>query len=131
MLLTNSLVFISIPLALPLTSNLFGGLIVGFVVNCGADLVASNFFRQSEKKELDKLRTQLDNRTVYSMTEEDLRSFCRSCNFDYIDEEIVVQRIIYHLKGKELYDKIGYSKPQMIRREKRIESKLNIQLKDR
>lgn len=68
---------------------------------------------------------------IYSMTEDELRTLCRSHLLDEIDEEIVVQRIIYHLKGKDLYDKIGYSKPQMIRREKRIESKLNIKLKDR
>jgi hypothetical protein len=54
---------------------------------------------------------------------------CKSFNFDEIDEEIVIQRLIYHLKGKDLYDKIGYSKPQMIRREQRIESILKIPLK--
>lgn len=65
----------------------------------------------------------------YSMNEEELRVQCRANLLDDIDEEIVVQRLIYHRKGKDLYEKIGYSKPQMIRREKRIEEKLNIKLK--
>lgn len=65
------------------------------------------------------------------MSEQELRTVCKENLFDAIDEEIVVQRLIYGRKGKELYDKIGYSKPQMIRREKRIEQKLNIKLKER
>ena len=68
---------------------------------------------------------------MYAMSEDELRHYCRSYNLDPIDEEIVIQRLIYHLKGQQLYDKIGYSKPQMIRREKLIQSKLNISLKDR
>ena len=66
---------------------------------------------------------------IYTMNEEDLRLYCRSKLLDEIDEEIVVQRLIHRRKGQDLYQKIGYSKPQMIRREKRIEEKLNIKLK--
>lgn len=66
---------------------------------------------------------------IYSMTEKDLREYCKKNLFDDIDEEIVVQRLIYKRKGRDLYDKIGYSKPQMIRREKRIEEQLKIKLK--
>lgn len=66
---------------------------------------------------------------IYTMNESDLRLYCKSNMLDEIDEEIVIQRLIYHRRGKDLYDKIGYSKPQMIRREKRIEEKLKIKLK--
>lgn len=130
-MLTNGIVFVFIPVTLPLTNSLFGGLLAGFVVNYGANLIASNLFRNKEKEELIALRKEKQNRSVYSLSEVDLRKYCRSYNLDKIDEEIVVQRLIYHLKGKELYDRIGYSKPQMIRREKAIEEKLNIRLKDR
>lgn len=68
---------------------------------------------------------------IYSMSESELRNYCKIQLLDEIDEEIVVQRLIYRRKGTDLYEKIGYSKPQMIRREKRIEEKLNIRLKDR
>ncbi len=130
-LMTNSIVFVFIPITIPLTSSLFGGLITGFLVNYCADLIASNFFRQLEKKELEALKAEKHSREVYSMPEEDLRVYCKSYNLDSIDEEIVIQRLIHHLRGQELYDKIGYSKPQMIHREKTIEAKLNIKLKDR
>lgn len=81
--------------------------------------------------ELQRLRKAEHDRNVYKLNEPDLREYCRSYNLDKIDEEIVVQRLIYHLRGTALYEKIGYSKPQMIRREKSIEAKLNIKLKDR
>lgn len=64
-------------------------------------------------------------------TENELRVYCKDKMLDEIDEEIIIQRLIYKLKGQALYDKIGYSKPQMIRRERKIEEKLNIKLKDR
>ena len=131
MLLTNGIVIVFIPIVLPITNSLFGGLIAGFVVNYFANLIASNIFREQEKQELERLRSEKHCKDVYSMSESELREYCREYNLDQIDEEIVVQRLVQHLKGQELYDKIGYSKPQMIRREKRIESKLNIKLKDR
>lgn len=130
MLLTNGIVTIFIPMTLPLANTIFGGLATGFVVNYGASLIASSILRHKEQRELQTLREELRTRTVYSMPEEELRLYCRSYNLDPIDEEIVIQRLIYHLRGQQLYDKIGYSKPQMIRREKRIQSTLNISLKD-
>lgn len=131
MLLTNSIIIIFVPIIIPITNSLFGGLISGFTVNYIANLIASNIFREQEKQELQRLRAEIYCRNVYKMSEPDLRAYCKEHGLDSIDEEIVIQRLIYHLKGQELYDKIGYSKPQMIRQEKRIETKLNIKLKDR
>lgn len=129
MLLTNSIIFVFIPITIPITNSLFGGLVSGLAVNYVANLVASNIFRAKEKKELIALREEMHKRDVYSMSESELRDYCKSYNLDYINEEIVIHRLIYHLKGQELYDRIGYSKPQIIRREKYIEEKLQIKLK--
>ena len=68
---------------------------------------------------------------IYSMDEEGLRNLCRKNLLDEVDEAIVIHRLLHHLKGQELYTKIGYSKAQMIRREKRIEKTLGVKLKDR
>ena len=130
-LLTNGIVFVFIPICIPLSTSLFGGLLAGFVVNYGANLIASSIFREREKSELELLRKEKHDRSIYRLNEPELREYCHSYNLDQIDEEIVVQRLIYHLKGRDLYEKIGYSKPQMIRREKSIEAKLKIKLKDR
>lgn len=94
----------------------------------------SKFIRQDYayiEPKYNKLLEEKNAIDVYSMNEPELREYCKSHLLDEIDEEIVIQRLIYRRKGKDLYDKIGYSKPQMIRREQRIESKLNIKLKDR
>lgn len=128
-LMTNSIVLVFIPITIPLTNSLFGGLISGFAVNFIANLIASSYCRITEKKELEALRNEKSIRNVYALNEQDLRQYCKSYNLDFIDEEIVVQRLVHHLKGKDLYDKIGYSKPQMIRRERRIEKTLGITLK--
>ena len=128
-LLTNCIILVFIPLTIPITNSLFGGIVSGFAVNWIATLLASNYLRIEEQKELQTLREEKSIRNIYSLSENDLRKFCRSYNLDLIDEEIVVQRLIHHLKGKALYDKIGYSKPQMIRREHRIEQTIGITLK--
>jgi hypothetical protein len=130
MLLTNSIVVIFIPIALPVSNSIFGGLAVGFAVNYFANLIASNAFRMSEKAELEALKEANRKKDIYSMSEEELRKFCKGYMLDYLDEEIVIQRLIYNLKGQALYDKIGFSKIQIIRREKKIESKIQIKLKD-
>lgn len=131
MLLTNGIVIVFIPITIPLTSSLFGGIVSGFAVNWIADLIASSYLRAVEQQELLILKTEKSARNVYALSEHDLRAYCKSYNLDVIDTEIVIQRLVYHLKGRELYDKIGYSKPQMIRREQRIENTLGITLKSR
>lgn len=130
MLLTNGIVVLFIPVTLPLSNSLFGGLFAGFAVNYGASLIASDILRRQEQRELQALKEEKRQKNIYSMCENELRHYCHSYHLDPIDEEIVIQRLIYHLKGQQLYEKIGYSKPQMIRREKRIQSILNISLKD-
>lgn len=131
MLLTNSIVAVCVPATLSLANSIFGGLAMGFLVNYGAHLIASNILRCQEQAELQAFREAQRLQNVYSMEEAELRQYCRAHKLDPIDEEIVVQRLIHHLKGQQLYERIGYSKPQMIRREKRIQSTLNIILKDR
>lgn len=128
-LATNTLVFVSIPVILPITSTMFGGLFVGFVVTGGLNLFASHLIREKERIELNALKQEKRERDVYSMSEDELRDLCKSYNFDQIDEAIVIFRLIYHLKGQDLYDKIGYSKRETIRREKKIEEILEVPLK--
>lgn len=129
MLLTNGIIMAFIPITIPLTNSVFGGLISGFAVNWVSDLLASSYLRAVEQKELQTLREEKSIRSIYALPEADLRRFCQSYNLDDIDTEIVIQRLVYHRKGKDLYDKIGYSKPQMIRREHRIEQTLGLTLK--
>ena len=107
------------------------GLVIAYIFQYIAQTKHLNYEYELIVPEYNKLLEEKNTRNVYSMPEEELRLLCRKHLLDEIDEEIVVQRVIHRLKGKDLYSKIGYSKPQMIRREKRIEQKLNLKLKDR
>ena len=107
----------------------------GLLIAHGAQYIARLQFIEKdyqyiEPKYNEYVKIAYEKKT-YCMEEQSLRKLCREHLLDPIDEEIVVQRLVYKLKGQELYSKIGYSKPQMIRREKRIEEKLNLKLKDR
>ena len=120
---------VTLPLGISYICSGICGLVIAYVGQYAGE---SKFIREDYAYIEPRYNTLIEEQRkqdVYSLSEDDLRKYCKSFNFDEIDEEIVVQRLIYHLKGKDLYDKIGYSKPQMIRREQRIESILKIPLK--
>ena len=90
-------------------------------------LIAYISYIQGEKNfRLTKKESRVN---LYELTEDELQQYCYRKGLDEIDTQIVVQRIVYKLAGQTLYDKIGYSKSQMIRREKRIEQILETKLK--
>lgn len=133
LLLSVGVFVIALRVTLPLgTSYICSGICGLVIAYVGQYAGESKFIREDYAYIEPRYNTLIEEQRkqdVYSLSEDDLRKYCKSFNFDEIDEEIVIQRLIYHLKGKDLYDKIGYSKPQMIRREQRIESILKIPLK--
>nr|DAQ16557.1 MAG TPA: accessory gene regulator B [Caudoviricetes sp.] len=133
LILSVGVFVIALRVTLPLgTSYICSGICGLVIAYVGQYAGESKFIREDYayiEPRYNALIEEQRKQDVYSLSEDDLRKYCKSFNFDEIDEEIVVQRLIYHLKGKDLYDKIGYSKPQMIRREQRIESILKIPLK--
>lgn len=133
LLLSVGVFVIALRVTLPLgTSYICSGICGLVIAYAGQYAGESKFIREDYayiEPRYNALIEEQRKQNVYSLSENDLRKYCRSFNFDEIDEEIVIQRLIYHLKGRDLYDKIGYSKPQMIRWEQRIESILKIPLK--
>lgn len=132
-LLSVGVFFAAMRISLPVhLSYTFSGM-VGILIAYAAQYVAKlKFIREDYEYIEPRYNRFVENQrltSIYTMDECSLREYCKANLLDEIDEEIVVQRLIYRRKGKDLYDKIGYSKPQMIRREKRIEEKLNIKLK--
>lgn len=129
MLLTNGIVLVFIPITIPITNSVFGGILSAFGVNYIAHLLSSSYARIAERQELQRLQQEKNLVDIRSLSEPDLRLYCKAHGLDGIGTEIVVQRLIHHLRGTSLYEKIGYSKPQMIRREHRIQETLGIPLK--
>lgn len=135
LLLSVTVFAIGLRITLPSSISYVCSGVCGLLIAHGAQYIARLKFIEKdyeyiEPKYNEYVRQEYE-RNAYTMNESNLRQLCRENLLDEIDEEIVVQRLIYKLKGQELYDKIGYSKPQMIRREKRIEEKLKLKLKDR
>lgn len=121
---------ITLPIGISYVCSGVCGLAIAYV---GQYMAESKFIREDYAYIEPRYNSLLEEKSrinVYTMDESHLREYCRANLLDDIDEEIVVQRLIYRRKGKDLYAHIGYSKPQMIRREQRIEAKLNIKLKD-
>ena len=133
LLLSVGIFSVGLRVALPVHLSYTCSGIVGLFIAYAAQYIAELKFIKEDYDYIEpRYNVLVENQRVtniHSMNECDLRKYCKSNFMDEIDEEIVVQRLIYHRKGQDLYDKIGYSKPQMIRREKRIEEKLNIKLK--
>ena len=122
---------VTLPIHLSYTCSALCGLLIAHIGQYEAE---SKFIRQDYayiEPRYNALVEAKNRMNVYTMSESELRAYCKANLLDEADEEIVVQRLIYRLKGADLYCKIGYSKPQMIRREKRLEERLNIRLKDR
>lgn len=120
---------ITLPAGLSYTCSGLCGLLIAYAAQHIAELKLIREDYEYIEPKYNELVEAKRITNIYTMNESDLRVYCKANLLDEIDEEIVVQRLIYRLKGHDLYDKIGYSKIQMIRREKRIEEKLNIKLK--
>lgn len=59
-------------------------------------------------------------KNIYSMSKDELYNYCVSKGLDDVECKIAYYVIIEKLKGKELYDTIGYSEAQAKRKRKKI-----------
>lgn len=66
----------------------------------------------------------MNNKDIFTMTEDELYNHCRNCGLDEQDCKIAYLIVIERLKGKELYKTIGYSERHTIRKRKEILDKI-------
>lgn len=97
---------------LPLEYSLFNSLFVATICCLVLYLVAVEV---EEKKSL--IPTHKD---IYAMNETELYEHCRNCGLDDVECKIAYYVVIERLKGKELYEAIGYSEAQAKRKRKKI-----------
>lgn len=127
--LTLLIAWFSIPSTLPLTISLLSGIpiafmicIVGYIVQDRIDLVVAI---KKMDKYIDELLGGISHKDIYSMTDDELYEHCRTCGLSEEDCRIAHFVVIDRLKGKELYDAIGYSKRQTIRKRQSILKTIN------
>ena len=63
---------------------------------------------------------KLTHKNIYAMSEEELYAHCRQRGLDDVDCKIAKYIVIERLKGKALYDAIGYSERQTKRKRAQI-----------
>ena len=118
------IVWFSIPSTLPLSVSLLSGIpvafiicIIGFVVQDRIDLIVAT---RKLDKYVDDLLNNISHKDIYAMTDDELYEHCRTCGLSEEDCRIAHFVVFDRLKGKELYDAIGYSKRQTIRKRQSI-----------
>lgn len=116
---------------LPIKYSLLNGLIIAFACCLVLYLVAIEVNEKKRiKKELAELQCEVakilaeindkPQVDIYAMDDEELYKHCRSRGLDDVECKIANFVVIQRLKGRELYDAIGYSEIQSKRKRKSI-----------
>lgn len=117
-MLTLFIIWLSISITLPVSLSLLSSIPIAFLIAYVGYLVQDNKDMNAE------LKNFKNRKNIYSMTEKELYDYCREQGLDDVECKIAYFLIIEGLKGKELYDAIGYSPAQAKRKRKKILSRL-------
>jgi hypothetical protein len=71
-------------------------------------------------KHVDESLEPIAHKDIYAMSEQELYEHCRNCGLSEEDCRIAYFIVIERLKGRELYDAIGYSERQSKRKRTKI-----------
>lgn len=122
--LTLAIIWFAIPLTLPLTLSLLSSIPIAFLICFVGYLAQDRVDKARNIKALERhVRELLDkimHKNIFAMSEEELYAHCRSRGLDDADCKIAYFIIIERLRGKELYEAIGYSERQTKRKRKKI-----------
>ena len=126
--LTLGLIWFAIPITLPLSTSLLSSIPIAFIICFFGFLAQDRLDAHLEIKRLNKyvleLLEKLETKDIYAMSKDELYEHCRSKGLDDVECKIAYYVVIERLKGQELYDAIGYSERQTIRKRKEILSKI-------
>lgn len=122
--LTIAIIWFAIPITLPLATSLLASIPIAFLI-CLFGFISQDLM--DAKKQVKKLNNEIavllnkiKHKDIYSMNKEELYEHCRNCGLDDVECKIAYLVVIERLKGKELYEAIGYSERQTIRKRTKI-----------
>lgn len=125
---------------LPVNYSLFNGLIVAFISAYILYLIGNEtdekkkykhknkIFKSKIKKlnsQVNYLLNKINRKDIYAMNKDELYTHCRNCGLDDVECKIAYYVVIERLKGKELYEAIGYSEAQSKRKRTKILNLIN------
>lgn len=131
-ILTTKLMFtMSVILSPPITVSLFGCVLFAFFDTWLLWFIQDRFefklqakllkeYSKQLEQQVAELLTKINHKDIYAMNEQELYEHCRNCGLDDNDCKIAYFVVIERLKGKELYDAIGYSERQSKRKRTKI-----------
>ena len=122
--LTLAIIWFAIPITLPLATSLLSSIPISFLI-CFFGYLAQDrvdLLLQVKKlnKDIERLIEKISHKDIYAMNETELYNHCRNCGLDDVECKIAYYVVIERLKGKELYEAIGYSEAQAKRKRKKI-----------
>lgn len=124
LILTLSLIWFTIPITLPIGVSLLSSIPIAFII-CFVGFIAQDrvdvlFEIKRLNKYVNELLETITHKDIYAMSEKELYEHCRNCGLSEEDCRIAYFIVIERLKGRELYDAIGYSERQSKRKRTKI-----------
>lgn len=124
LILTLSLIWFTIPITLPIGVSLLSSIPIAFII-CFVGFIAQDrvdvlFEIKRLNKYVNELLETITHKDIYTMSEKELYEHCRNCGLSEEDCRIAYFIVIERLKGRELYDAIGYSERQSKRKRTKI-----------
>ena len=133
MFITLSIAFFGIMYSLPLSISLLSTIPicfliswVGYVVQDRIDQIAENKALQNEIDNLVGKIKEYENINLYKMTETELRQYGASKLLSEVQQDILVMRVIEHLKISEICKYRNYGRTTIKYHIAEIKKKLNI-----
>lgn len=129
--LTSAIIWFIMPITLPVSESLLSSIPIAFIV-CFFGFLAQDrldMYQRNKalKEQIDKVNNQINelldkikHKDIYAMNKQELYEHCRICGLDDAECKIAYYVIIERLKGKELYEAIGYSESQAKRKRSKI-----------
>ena len=122
--LTLAIIWFAIPITLPLATSLLSSIPIAFLI-CFFGYLAQDRLDKAKKirdlkLHIQELLNKIMHKDIFAMTENELYEHCRSKGLSEEDCKIAYFIIIERLKGRELYEAIGYSERQTKRKRKKI-----------
>ena len=127
-MLTLAIAWFAIPITLPMATSLLSSIPIAFLVCFFGFVAQDRVDLLIEVRELQKyandLLAKINKKDIYAMNEQELYEHCRNRGLSDEDCKIAYLIVIERLKGKELYNAIGYCERQTIRKRKKILEKI-------
>lgn len=124
LILTLSLIWFAIPITLSIGVSLLSSIPIAFIICFVGFIAQDRVDALLEVKRLnsyvDELLKSITHKDIYAMSEQELYKHCRNCGLSEEDCRIAYFIVIERLKGRELYDAIGYSERQSKRKRTKI-----------